>query len=648
MIPCRSSAGTSIPSAAGTATNKGRGAKPERHLMEEQQKNLFIAMALILLIFMVTPLVQQFFFGKPPAPSQQTQTTPSGTQPPAAAPGSAPVPTGSPTAAPGAPPSVQGAVPAAGTPAAKSRAEVLDASKDTRIAISTPKLHGSISLVGGNLDDLTLATYRETTDPKSPEIVLLSPPGTPDPYFIDVGWSANDRSIVPGPETRWSAKAPGALTPTHPVELTWDNGKGLTFTRKIAVDENYLFTITQSVTNHGGEAVNLFASGFIWREGKPPVSRSYLLHEGPIGVMGGTLHDGSCFLGLGCDKYSYPELKKGPAEYSTTGGWLGFTDQYWLTALIPNQTADVNTKAAFTGTDQIERYQTDYIATAPTAVAPGATASTTDRIFAGAKEVKLLDSYESAYGIPRLDRAIDFGWFYWITKPIFLFLDFLYGVIGNFGLAIMTVTLTIKLLFFPLANRSYRAMSKMKLLQPEIQKLRDKYGEDKAKLNQEVMALYKRVGANPMAGCLPIFIQIPVFFSLYKVLYVTIEMRQAPFYGWIHDLSVPDPTTWLNLFGLIPWDPSTAFTLPAIGSFLHLVSIGAWPLIMGVTMFLQQKLNPPPADPVQAKMMMALPIVFTFMFLSFPSGLVLYWLVNNLLSIGQQFFSNRKLKAEAA
>ena len=599
--------------------------------MEEQQKNLFIFMAIMVAILFVTPLVQQYFFPKPPAPAQQAQTTPEN-KPASTAP----------TAAPGAPAGVQGAAPAstaAAAPAAKSRAEVLAASKDARVEINTPKLHGSISLIGGNLDDLTLATYRETTDPKSPEIVLLSPRGTADPYFIDIGWSASDRSLVPGLETRWTAKTEGALTPTHPVELTWDNGKGLTFTRRISVDENYLFTITQSVTNHGAEAVNLYADGFIWREGTPPVSRSYLLHEGPMGVLDGTLHDGGvCFLHvIGCDSYNYADVKKGPVEYTTTGGWLGFTDQYWLTALIPNQSTEVKTKAAFTGTDQVESYQTDYVATAPTRVTPGGTVNTTDRIFAGAKEVKLLDRYESEFGIPHFDRAIDFGLFYWITKPIFLFLDFIYSVIGNFGIAIMTVTLTIKLLFFPLANRSYRAMSKMKLLQPEIQKLRDKYGEDKAKLNQEVMALYKRVGANPMAGCLPIFVQIPVFFSLYKVLYVTIEMRQAPFYGWIHDLSVPDPTTWLNLFGLIPWDPSVAFTITGIGSFLHLVSIGAWPLIMGVTMFLQQKLNPAPADPAQAKMMMALPIVFTFMLGQFAAGLVIYWSWNNLLSICQQW-----------
>jgi YidC/Oxa1 family membrane protein insertase len=589
--------------------------------MEDQQKNLFIAIALTVLIMIgyqlfVLPLFEK---PKPPAPIQtQTQTTPSTAPPPAT----------SPTAAPGSGPGVPGAAP--GTPAAlpKSRAEVL--AQTPRIRIDTPKLHGSINLVGGRLDDLELAAYHETPDPKSPEIVLLSPLGAQDPYFIDVGWSASDKSMpVPGDETRWTPASEGALTPTHPVELTWDNGRGLTFTRRIAVDDNYLFTVTQSVANHGDAAVSLYPNGFIWREGQPPVSTSYLLHEGPIGVIDGTLKE-----------IKYTALKgEKPVEQSAVGGWLGFTDKYWLTALIPDQASEVKTAFRFTGTTgtpPIERYQADYLGPALT-VPQGGVAGTSDRIFAGAKEVKLLDQYQSALGIPRFDRAIDFGWFYWITKPIFLFLDFLNSKIGNFGLAIMVLTLTIKILFFPLANRSYRAMSKMKLLQPEIQKLRDKYGEDKAKLNQEVMALYKRVGANPMAGCLPIFVQIPVFFSLYKVLYVTIEMRQAPFYGWIHDLSVPDPTTWLNLFGAIPWDPTLFFALPAIGSFLHLISIGAWPLIMGVTMFLQQKLNPAPADPVQAKMMMALPIVFTFMLGQFPAGLVIYWSWNNLLSIAQQW-----------
>jgi YidC/Oxa1 family membrane protein insertase len=603
--------------------------------MDPQQKNLFIAIALTVLIMVgyqvfVMPLFEK---PKPPAPvQQQTQTAP-------VAPAPATSPTGTPGATPNAP-SVAAPATAPSTAAAKpkSRAEALEESP--RVRIDTPKLHGSIALVGGRLDDLRLDAYHETADPKSPEIVLLSPLSANDGYSIDIGWFAADESAhTPGHDTRWTVADDHALTPTHPVELSWDNGQGLTFTRRIAVDENYLFTVTQKVENHGQTAVALFPYGSIARDWRPPESISYLLHEGPIGILDGKLHDGGvCFLGaINCDKYNYADVKKGPVAFKTTGGWLGFTDKYWLTALVPDQAVELNTKVRQIGTQENDRYQVEYSADRPTEIPAGATATSTSRIFAGAKEVKLLDRYEQEDGIPRFDRAIDFGWFYWITKPIFLFLDYLYGLIGNFGLAIMTLTLTVKLIFFPLANRSYRAMSKMKLLQPEIQKLRDKYGEDKANLNQEVMALYKRVGANPMEGCLPIFVQIPVFFSLYKVLYVTIEMRQAPFYGWIHDLSVPDPTTWVNLFGLVPWDPSLIFTLPVIGGLLHFASIGAWPLVMGVTMFLQQKLNPAPADPVQAKMMMALPIVFTFMLGQFAAGLVIYWSWNNLLTIAQQW-----------
>jgi YidC/Oxa1 family membrane protein insertase len=596
--------------------------------MEEQQKNLFIAMALILVIFMVTPFVQQFLFGKPPTPvQQQTQTAPTG----------ATSPQSTPAVAPGATPAVPGAA-TSGAATQKPRAEVLGESP--RIRIDTPKLSGSIALVGGRLDDLELAAYRETTDPGSPKIVLLSPLNTKDGYSIDVGWfAAGESARTPGHDTRWTVGDDLALTPKHPVELSWDNGQGLTFTRRITVDEDYLFTVTQKVENHGPSAVALFPYGSIARDWEAPQSSSYLLHEGPIGVLDEKLHDGGvCFLrAIDCDKFNYADVKKDPVTYKTTGGWIGFTDKYWLTALIPDQTIELSTKVRYIGTQQNDRYQAEFGSDQPIEIPVGGSAINTTRIFAGAKEVHLLDHYESDLAIPRFDRAIDFGWFYWITKPIFLFLDFLYGLIGNFGIAIMVLTLTIKLIFFPLANRSYRAMSKMKLLQPEIQKLRDKFGEDKAKLNQEVMALYKRVGANPMAGCLPIFVQIPVFFSLYKVLYVTIEMRQAPFYGWIHDLSVPDPTTWLNLFGLLPFDPAILIALPVIGGALHFLSVGAWPLFMGITMFLQQKLNPAPADPTQAKMMMMLPIVFTFMLGQFAAGLVIYWSWNNLLTIAQQW-----------
>ncbi|HYC13539.1 MAG TPA: membrane protein insertase YidC [Stellaceae bacterium] len=579
--------------------------------MEEQQKNLFLMIALLMAILIGWQFFVAPYFSPPkPTHTEQQAGTPPGTQAPAAAPETAPP-------VPAAPP----------PPAVKTRAEAL--AESPRIRIETPKLHGSIALVGARLDDLTLATYHETVDPKSPEIELLSPSGTEHAYVVDVGWVATGekRPALPTDNTRWTARDDAPLSPTHAVELTWDNGAGLVFTRRISVDDEYMFTVSESVANKSGEPVTLLPFGSTARSGAPPVSPSYLLHEGPIGVFDGTLKDTT----------KYTELKVNePEKFASTGGWLGFTDKYWLTALIPGAEEKINASFRNTSEGSVQRYQADYTG-APQTVASGASAGTTVRIFAGAKEVKLLDRYESNLGITRFDRAIDFGWFYWITKPIFLTLDYFYGKIGNFGLAIMLLTLLIKIVFFPLANRSYRAMSKMKLLQPEIQKLREKFGEDKAKLNQEVMALYKRVGANPLAGCLPIFIQIPVFFSLYKVLYVTIEMRHAPFYGWIHDLSANDPTTLLNLFGLIPWDPTPLFALPLIGGLFHLFSLGAWALIMGVTMFLQQKLNPAPADPTQAKMMMALPVVFTFMLSGFPAGLVIYWSWNNTLSILQQW-----------
>jgi YidC/Oxa1 family membrane protein insertase len=327
------------------------------------------------------------------------------------------------------------------------------------------------------------------------------------------------------------------------------------------------------------------------------------------------------------------------ADFKTTGGWFGLTDEYWLVSLIPEQSQPVNVSFTRVAREKGDLYQVGF-ATGGQPVAPGATVTTTKRLFAGAKEVHLLDDYERYLGIPRFDRAIDFGWFYFLTKPIFLILDFFYRHIGNFGLAILLFTLCVKIVFFPLANRSYRSMSKMKLLQPEMAKLKERFGDDKARLNQEMMALYKRSGANPAAGCLPIVIQIPVFFSLYKVLSVTIEMRQAPFYGWIHDLSVPDPTSLLNLFGLLPWPPPV--DLPFIG----FLSIGLWPLIMGVTMFLQQKMTPTSPDPTQAKMMLALPVVFTFMLAHFPAGLVIYWAWNNTLSIAQQWLILRQVRVK--
>jgi YidC/Oxa1 family membrane protein insertase len=579
--------------------------------MDDQNRNVIIALVISFAILFGFQLLQSRLWPtKPPAPPTKTETT-------SKAPASAHAPNI-----------------VAGVGTVKPLAAVLEESP--RVKIATPRVTGSIDLVGARLDDLTLRDYHETVDPNSPDIRLLSPDGTAHPYYADFGWVAPEGSSakLPGVDTRWTASAQ-TLTPQQPVDLTWDNGEGLRFTRHFAIDDNYMFTITDSVENLTGKPVSLAAFARVVRVGKPPQSTTYLLHEGPIAVLNGILHDGGWFASP--DKYNYADVEKAPVTGHSVGGWFGFTDQYWLTALIPPQKAAVSTEVRFYHAGARELFQADYSGTIET-LAPHAKLANEGRFFAGAKEVHLLDNYESQLGIPRFDRAIDFGLFYWITKPIFLTLDLFYNYIGNFGLAIMLLTVSIKLIFFPLANKSYRAMAKMKALQPEMQKLKERFGEDKARLNQETMALYKRVGANPMAGCLPIFVQIPVFFSLYKVLYVTIEMFHQPFFGWIHDLSAPDPTSFVNLFGLLP------FAVPHI-SFLE---IGAWPIMMGFTQFLQQRLNPQSMDPVQAKMFMILPVVFTFMLAHFAAGLVIYWTWNNLLSIAQQWVIMRRTAAAPA
>ncbi len=568
-----------------------------------EQRNLLIAIVLsvgILIAF-------QFAFERlrppqPALPSGGTSVTAPATSgqsaPPARETSSANAPAASP---PGT----------ASAHAAEPREAVL--AEQPRVKIDTPSLHGSIDLVGARIDDLTLAKYHETVNPNSPEVVLLQPPGTADAYFAQFGWAGTPGVKLPGAETKWTTSG-DQLTPGHPVTLTWDNGEGLSFTRTISVDKDYMLTVDDAVKNAGSTPVELTPYGLISRGGTPPVSGYYILYEGPIGYLDGAIRDVK-YASLTPDK---------PTDFTSAGGWLGFTDKYWLTALVPPQGETI--KAQFrkaVGPGQIDHYQVDYTGN-PVTVPAGGTASTSTRFFAGAKELNLLQSY-TASGIPLFDYAIDFGWFWFLTKPIFRILLVLEGLLGNFGLAILLFTLLVKLAFFPLANKSYNAMSKMKLLQPEIQKMRERFPDDKARQQQEMMALYKRVGANPLAGCLPIVIQIPVFFSLYKVLFVTIEMRHAPFFGWIHDLSAPDPTSFANLFGLLPFAPP------------HILMIGAWPLIMGLTMFLQQKLNPQPVDPVQARMFMLLPIVFTYMLAAFPAGLVIYWAWNNLLSIAQQW-----------
>jgi YidC/Oxa1 family membrane protein insertase len=499
-----------------------------------------------------------------------------------------------------------------------------------RVPIASPRLRGSIALKGGRIDDLILAEFRETVDPKSPNVALLSPAGTVDAYFVEFGWvAADDKVKMPDKDTIWQADGQ-TLAPGKPVTLTWDNGAGLKFTLVYALDDNYMFTVDRKVENGGATPVQISPYSRTHRSGTPKTQGFYVLHEGPIGVFNGSLFDN---IGYG----DVAKAEGGQKKYDTTGGWIGFTDKYWLVSLIPDQKdalIGVLDHRIQGGVDQYQASFAGHFATIPA----GAALSNVSHAFAGPKKVDLLTRYRDQLGIPKFDLAVDFGYLWFLTKPIFFVLDYLYGVVGNFGVAIMLLTVIIKLIFLPLANRSYRAMSKMKALAPEMTKLRERFKDDKAKLNQEMMALYKREKVNPAAGCLPIVVQIPVFFALYKVLVVTIEMRQAPFFGWIRDLSVPDPTSIINLFGLAPWGVPDFTVVPVIGGLLAMISIGVWPIIMGITMYLQQKLNPAPPDPVQARIFMLLPIVFTFMLAHFAAGLVIYWAWNNLLSIAQQRF----------
>jgi YidC/Oxa1 family membrane protein insertase len=527
-------------------------------------------------------------------------------------------------------------------PAPVDRAAAL--TQSPRIAIDSPRLEGSIALRGGRIDDVVLKDYRETVDPNSPNIVLLSPAAAPDAYFAEVGW-VGEGTKLPNDETIWRADG-DRLSPDKPLTLTWDNGEGVRFTRVFALDRNFMLSMTERVENGGDAVLTLYPFGRIRRVGTPALGISQILHEGPIGAFGNLVSDGKFTL----RERQYDDLKgDGPCtvenpvnRFESVGGWLGITDKYWLVALIPHHQQRFTACYRWELVGGKDTYQTDYLGTA-VSVAPDGTSEARTRLFAGAKEVRLLDAYrDGRFGdapIPLFDRAVDFSGYlgYFLTliaKPLFYLLDYIYLVVGNFGIAIMLLTVLVKLVFFPLANKSYRAMNKMKKLAPLMQELRQRFGEDKARLNQEMMGLYKREKVNPAAGCLPILVQIPVFIALYQVLYVTIEMRHAPFFGWIRDLSAPDPTSILNLFGLLPYD------VPNLG-FLHILSIGVWPLVMGVTMFLQQKMNPPPPDPVQAKIFMFLPIMFTFMLAQFAAGLVIYWAWNNLLSIGQQWLLKR-------
>ena len=498
-----------------------------------------------------------------------------------------------------------------------------------RLKINAPRVSGSISLLGARIDDVVLADYRETTDKTSPNVHILEPRSEAQPYYVQFGWSAPTGSTIklPSNDTVWTGA--GEVAPGKAGVLSWNNGEGLSFQIEVGIDANYMFTVKQTVHNAAGDTALLFPWARIRRDYTPKVAGYYVLHEGMVGVLDGTLKEETY-----AKAKTDGEKKAGIALESTgAGGWMGITDKYWLIALVPDQAVNLTTAYRHISEAGQDRYQVDFVAKDPTAVAAGADASLTTRLFAGAKEVHLLDRYESADNIPHFDKAVDFGWYYFLTKPFFYAIDWIYGVVGNFGVAILIFTLVVKLLFFPLANKSYRSMSKMKLLGPKMTELRERLKDEPAELQKATMALYKQEKVNPASGCLPLLIQIPVFFSLYKVIFVTIEMRQAPFFGWIHDLSVVDPTNIFNLLGLIPFDPSV------ISPYLHM---GVWPLIMGITMFLQQKLNPPPPDPMQAKLFQFMPILFTFMMAGFPAGLVIYWSWNNTLTMAQQWFIMRR------
>ena len=487
-----------------------------------------------------------------------------------------------------------------------------------RINISNEKIFGTISLNGALIDDVTLKNYKETLNEDSKQVVILNPKKSENGYFLETGWATSENVKVPNHNSKWRVIGNNTLAPKQPVTIQWNNNEGLIFKKKLTIDDKYLIIVEDSVQNLSQKNINLFHYSQITRNKKPDVQNFYILHEGLIGVVGDELKE-----------LSYEDIIEKKETYKNNSGWFGITDKYWLSAIIPQKGKNFN--AEFTYDKQ---FKANYIITDPTIINSNETKKNVATLFIGAKEVSVVDGYAEQSGINKFDLAIDWGWFFYFTKPIFFVIDYLYKISGNFGIAIILLTAAVRLIFFPLANYSFVSMAKMKALQPEMQRLKDLYKDDKQKIQMEMMNLYKREKVNPVSGCFPVLIQLPFFFSIYKVLFVTLEMRHAPFFGWIQDLSAPDPTTIFNLFGLIPWDPP---------SFLI---IGIWPILMGLTMWIQQKLNPAPPDPIQAKIFMFFPFFLTILLASFPSGLVVYWTINNVLTMAQQYVIIRKTKTK--
>ena len=492
-----------------------------------------------------------------------------------------------------------------------------------RVTFDNSKIKGSINLEGGIIDDLVLEEYRETLDPTSDFITYLNPLGSQDAYYLDTGWVSPDSTIeLPNNKSVWKADKT-SIGMNDPVKLTWQNSQNITFEKIITLDEHYLFSVDQRVINNSGKSFDLYPFGLSKRQGIPEMENFFILHEGPLSITDSVLKE-----------YDYDDLKdKKKIKLNSVGGWIGMTDKYWQTAIISDQNEPIQQTYSYSYVENTDNFQTDLVGT-KIVVGEGDNISHNLKLFAGPKIVSVIDQYMDEYGVQEFDRSVDFGWFYFLTKPIFHVLEFIFGYVGNFGWAIIIFTLLMRICFFPLAQASFKSMAKMKKLGPELQRLKEQYGDDRAGMQKEMMALYKREKANPIAGCLPILLQIPVFFALYKVLFVTIEMRHAPFIGWISDLSAPDPLGLLTLFGFVDWN------VPGI---LQLFNIGIWPILMGISMFLQQKLNPAPVDKMQAKIFMFLPIVFTFVLGGFAAGLVIYWTTNNVLSMAQQYVIQRKI-----